>query len=221
MKISIDVTGFREVTAAVESDVSIAATEAMRGATYKAVRDLRRQVTDAGMSQRLANTWRDRVYPEKRRSMTPTGYIWSNAPEIIDSFSRGATIVPIAGSRFLAIPTDRVPNARRRMGFDGKVVRGGRMTPAEVEHTFNADLFYKRGKNGNVLAFLNLVRAKNGRGVRRGTAGRARQGRAPEPILMFVLVPAVKMPKLFDLDAAAQTWANNYTAEFARRLGGR
>lgn len=215
MKISVDLPGMREIIVGIEAGVSQAATEAMRGTTRKTLLELRRQVTGAGMSQRLANTWRDRVYPEQRRSMTPTGYIWSNAPDIIDGFARGATIVPKGGKRFLAIPTKNVPMARRSAGRSKR----GPMTPAEVERTFNADLFYKRGRQGRVLAFLNLVRAKNGRGVRRGTKGRAKQGRAAEPILMFVLVPSVKVPRLFDLDAVANQWAENYRAEFERRMG--
>lgn len=218
MRISIELPGIREALRDVELDISAAATEAMRGTTYKALLDLRRQVTGAGMSQRLANTWRDRVYPEKRRSMTPTGYIWSNAPAIIDGFSRGATIVPKNGKRYLAIPTDAVPNTRRRV-FDDGPKRGGKMTPAEVEHSFNQDLFYRRGKRGRVLAFLNVVRAKNRRGFRSATKGRVAKGREIEPILMFVMVPAVRLPKLFDLDAAVQRWADNYAAEFARRMG--
>lgn len=209
----------REIVADIEAEVSQHATEAMRGTTRKTVLELRRQVIGAGMGQRLANTWRDRVYPERRRSMTPSGYIWSNAPAIIDGFSRGATIVARGGKRFLAIPTKNVPLARRSAGR----TKRGPMTPAEVEHAFNADLFYKRGKQGRVLAFLNLVRAKTPKGrqrVRRPTKGRSRQGREPQPILMFVMVPNVRLPKLFDLDDAAQRWADNYQAEFERRMGG-
>ncbi|VXC63429.1 DUF6441 family protein [Sphingomonas sp. AX6] len=217
MKISVDLPGLRQIMQDVEGDISTAATEAMRGTSRKALLELRRQVTGAGLSQRLANTWRDRVYPERRRSMTPTGYIWSNAPDIIDGYARGATIMPLAGKRFLAIPTKSVPMARRQTGRSKRVP----MSPAEVEHAFNQDLFYKRGRAGQVLAFLNAVRSKNRRTVRAATKGRARQGRTAEPILMFVLVPSVKVPRLFDLDATARRWADNYAAEFERRLEGR
>lgn len=214
MRISVNLPGLREVLTEVENDLSDAATGAMRDTTHKTVRELRRQVEGAGLSRRLANTWRDRVYPEQRRSLTPSGYIWSNAPQIMDGFVRGATITPQGGKRFLAIPTKNVPNARRRAG--GR--RGGPMSPAEVEHAFNQDLFYQRGKNGRVLAFLNVVRGRNGRGVRPATRGRAKQGRQTERVLMFVLVPSVRMPRLFDLDAVARNWADNYAAEFSRRM---
>ncbi|MBB4837293.1 hypothetical protein HNP52_000344 [Sphingomonas kyeonggiensis] len=195
----------------IEGDVAGAATEAMRETTYKALLTLRRQVVSAGLGQRLANTWRDRVYPEQRRSMNPSGYIWSNAPDIIDAFGRGAQIVPLAGRRYLAIPSDNVP---RRRGAK-------RMTPFEVENAFNQDLTFLRGKNGRVLAFVEAVRSRNRRGYRPGTKGRLAQGRQLDRILMFTLVPTIRMPKLLDIDDVAASWAANFEARFLFRLGAR
>ncbi len=95
------------------------------------------------------------------------------------------------------------------------------MTPNEVERAFNQDLFFQKGKGGNQLAFLNLVRAKSIKrpGFRPASAGRVKAGRATERVLMFVLVPRVTMPKIFDLDRVAEDWAGRYSAEFARRMG--
>lgn len=206
---------FRLVVGDLEGDVAEAATGAMRETTYKALRELRGQVTSAGLGKRLANTWRDRIFPQKRRSMTPTGYIWSNAPDIIDSFNRGAQIVPIAGSRFLAIPTSAVPRTGGRRGSSRA------MTPEQVEHHFNADLFFQRKSNGRVLAFLNLIAARNSRkGFRGQTKGRLAAGRASQQVLMFILVPVSRMPKLLDIDAVVQRWETNFTARFTARLGG-
>ena len=87
MRVDVDFDGLTAVMQEIEGDVAGAATQAMKESTYKALLTLRRQVTSNGLGQRLANTWRDRVFPEQRRSMTPSGYIWSNAPDIVDSFS--------------------------------------------------------------------------------------------------------------------------------------
>jgi hypothetical protein len=93
------------------------------------------------------------------------------------------------------------------------------MTPEQVENAFNQDLFFKRGKFGRVLAFINAVNARNGRGFRRATKGRTAQGRDPKPVLMFVMVPSVRLPKVLDLDAVAQRWAANFEARFVAQLG--
>jgi hypothetical protein len=111
VKIAVGVSDMQALMNGIEGDLAEAASIAMRDTTYKALLELREQVTSAGLGQRLANTWRNRVFPERRRSMTPSGYIWSNAPNIIDAFSRGAQVVPLAGRRFLASQprTSRTP----------------------------------------------------------------------------------------------------------------
>ena len=88
MRINVGDFDLKSLMDGIEGDLAEAASLAMRDTTYKALLELREQVTGAGMGQRLANTWRDRVFPEKRRSMTPSGYIWSNAPDIIDAESQ-------------------------------------------------------------------------------------------------------------------------------------
>lgn len=212
MRVSVGVAEFKPLTDAIEGDIASAATESMRKAASAVKTELREQVTSAGLGNRLANTWRAETYPQSRRSVNPAGYVWSNAPDIVDSFVRGATIVPVNGARFLAIPTDAVPNARGRRGARKK------MSPAEVEHEFNQDLFYLRGRAGRVLAFLNVVRSRNRRGFRQNTKGRRAQGRAAERVLMFVLVRSVRAPKLLDLDGPAQRGAAMFERALIERL---
>ncbi len=218
MEIRVNGPDFASIMREIEGDVAEAATAAMRETTFKAVRELRRQVTDGGLGQRLANTWRDRVYPEQRKSMTPTGYIWSNAPEIIDGFVRGATIRPVAGAKYLWIPTKNVPRARGRVNIQGRNIKGGAMSPAEVESMFNTDFTIRKGKNGTLLAFIDVIRSKNAKTFRKATAGRLKQGRAAAPVLMFVLRKAVRLPQLLDLEAPAKRWAENFQSRFAQRL---
>lgn len=212
MKIGVSVPSFTDITRGLEGDIAGAATESMREAASAVKQELREQVTSAGLGNRLANTWRGETYPKSRRSVNPAGYIWSNAPDIVDSFARGATIVPVNGSRYLAIPTDAVPNARGRRGS------GKKMTPAEVEHQFNQDLFYLRSKAGRVLAFLNITRGRSGRGFRANTKGRLAQGRVAERVLMFVLVRSVRVPKLLDLAGPADRGAALFERAFTGRL---
>ncbi len=219
MEIGITGPNFRELFADLEGHVATAATEAMRGTTYKTLLELRRQVTDNGLGVRLANTWRDRIYPEKRKSMTPTGFIWSNAPDIIEGFTRGATIRPVGAAQYLWIPTKNVPRSRARVNRRGQRVKGGAMSPEEVENAFNDSLFVRKSrKAGTLLAFINVVRSRNGRSFRPQTAGRSRQGRKAEPVLMFVLTRTVRLPKLLDLQGPAQRWEERFAAEFLRRM---
>jgi hypothetical protein len=212
VKISVSTSDFSIVADGMEGDIAKAATDAMRTTTPIAKSELRDQVLRAGLGGRLANTWRGNAYPRTGRSMAPAGYIWSNAPEIVDSFVRGAQIVPLAGRKYLAIPTNNVPRAIGRRGATQ------RMTPEQVETAFNQDLFFKRGRDGHVLAFINAVRSKNRKGWRQGTKARLKQGRNIKPVLMFVLVRAVRMPKLLDLNEPAERWASAYAAALQRNL---
>src|ERR1700694_881128 len=189
----------------VEGELAGKATAAMRTATQATKDELREQVSGAGLGTRLAKTWQANVYPNSSSSLNPAGYIYSKAPDIVDAFVRGATIVPVNGGRYLAIPTNNVP---RRPGRGTR-----RMTPVEVEATFNQDLFFLRGKQGRLLAFIKGVDAKSGRGARRATSGRVKQGRTVRPILMFTMVPAVHAPKLLDLAGPAERWADRFATE--------
>ena len=218
MELRVTGPDFAGIMADVEGHVATAATEAMRGTSYKTLLELRRQVTDNGLGQRLANTWRDRVYPEQRKSMTPTGYIWSNAPDIIEGFVRGATIRPVAGAKYLWIPTKNVPRARGRVNRRGRNMKGGAMSPEEVENMFNADFQIRKGRRGSLLAFIDVVRSKNMRASRPATRGRLAQGRVAAPVLMFVLRRTVRLPKLLDLQGPARRWEERFAAEFSRRM---
>lgn len=202
-------TGLRDY---IEGDIAKAMTAAMRETMPVAKAELRSQVTGAGLGNRLANTWRGEVYPGRGQSITPAGYLHSNAPDIIDAFNRGAQIMPLNGKRFLWIPTDNVPRAIGRRGSTR------RMTPDQVEIAFNQDLFIRRGQRGRMLAFVNAVAARNRRGFRQATRGRLAQGRAVKPVLMFTLVPTVRLPKALDLDGVATRWAARFEAAFNRRL---
>jgi hypothetical protein len=79
--------------------------------------ELRRQVASAGLGQRLANSWRDKHYPNQR--LDAASLVYTKAPQIIRALDEGAVIRSRRG-RFLAIPTENAP----RKGTDG-----GRISP--------------------------------------------------------------------------------------------
>ena len=78
--------------------------------------ELRRQVTSAGLGQRLANSWRDKHYPNQK--LDAASLVYTKAPQIIRAFDEGAVIRSRRG-RFLAIPTENAP----RKGTDGMRLR--------------------------------------------------------------------------------------------------
>ena len=69
-----------------------AVTAGVRAATTGLKTELRAQVTSAGMGQRLANTWRSRIYPEGQQSLGGAGLVWSKTPHLIRLYDEGATI---------------------------------------------------------------------------------------------------------------------------------
>lgn len=203
-----------------EGDIAKAATAAMRETIIDARDELRRQTVSSGLGARMANTWTARAYPAgEKNSINPAGFIWSRAPDIIDAFVRGAVIRPVNGSKFLWIPTDNVPAERGRVNRRGRNVKGGAITPEECENRFNTDFVMKPGRAGRLLAFMQLTRARSGRGLRRDTAGRRAQGRAGKLTLMYVLVPSLRMPKLLDLEGVAAKWSTSFETAFTNRLG--
>lgn len=202
MRIDAEIIGFRDTIADINGFVARSATFAMRETTPETLSELRRQVTDAGMGTRLANTWRGGSYPVGSRvSVNPGGYIWSNAPLIIDAFVRGATIRPVNGGNYQWIPTKDTPRSRARVSRRGRNMRGGAMSPEEVEARFHTKFQYRKGRNGTVLAFIDVLAGKrrDGSNFRPATKRRVAQGRATKLVLMFVLRRVVHLPKALDL----------------------
>ena len=97
--------------------------------------ELRRQVASAGLGQRLANSWRDKHYPNQK--LDAASLVYTKAPQIIRAFDEGAVIRSRRG-RFLAIPTENAP----RKGTDGR-----RISPSTFpEHRFGPLRFVPRAK---------------------------------------------------------------------------
>ena len=116
-------------------DIERAVASGTRDAGRGLKTELRRQVTSAGLGQRLANSWRDKHYPNQK--LDAASLVYTKAPQIIRAFDEGAVIRSRRG-RFLAIPTENAP----RKGTDGR-----RISPSTFpEHRFGPLRFVPRSK---------------------------------------------------------------------------
>jgi Family of unknown function (DUF6441) len=132
--------------------------------------DLRRQVTSAGLGQRLANSWRDKHYPNQQ--LDAASLVYTKAPQIIRAFDEGAVIRSTRG-RFLAIPTGNAP----RRGIDGK-----RISPSTFpEHRFGPSV---RASAERTIApgrgrLASISQSQNRRAPRLPARRRARSAQRP------------------------------------------
>jgi hypothetical protein len=168
--------------------------------------ELRRQVASAGLGQRLANSWRDRHYPNQK--LDAASLVYTKAPQIIRAFDQGAVIRSRRG-RFLALPTENAP----RKGTDGKRI-SPRTFPA---HRFGPLRFVPRSSGPSLLVVDGLRASYSGqtgqlRGFRRPTDRARRSGQSLTTVVMFLLVPQVKLPKRLDLVRAAERWSGQLPA---------
>jgi hypothetical protein len=162
--------------------------------------ELRRQVTSAGLGHRLARTWRDKHFDN--RGLDAASLVYTKAPQIIRAFDQG-TVIRSKSGLWMAIPT---PNAPRR-GVGGK-----RINPSNFpEHRFGALRFVYRRSGPSLLVVEGLrasVSRKTGqlRGFRRASERARRTGQGVATVVMFLLVPQVKIPKRLDVARAAEHW---------------
>lgn len=163
----------------------------------------RDQVIRAGHGAKLANTIRSQTYPKAGVSVEAAALIWTKAADIIDAFSRGATIVTVNGGRFMALPTDAVPKRR------GGVAMG----PRDVAARFGRPLqFIPNPKEpGNGFYVMRGLRARGKSGRWRNPTARESERRAEtSSVVMFVLTPRVKMPKTLDREDIARLAETRY-----------
>ena len=174
--------------------------------------ELRRQVTSAGLGQRLANSWRDKHYDN--RGIDAATLVYTKAPQIIRAFDEGALIRSKRG-RFLAIPTANAP----RKGTDGRRIRPSTFP----EHRFEPLRFVPR-QSGPSLLVADGLRAsfsrKSGdlRGFRRATERARRSGQGLTTVVMFLLVPQVKLRKRLGVARAAERWSGQLPALIGQQL---
>lgn len=102
---------------------------------------MRGQVKSAGLSSRLANTWRGVVYPKGKSSIKAAGEVYSNAEKIMAGFEY-QTVIRGKSGFWLAIPTEATP----------KKALGKKITPALYERMKGVKLqFIYRSKACSLL----------------------------------------------------------------------
>ncbi len=160
--------------------------------------DLRKDTEEAGLGKKVSNAWRKAVYPKGKPSMNAAGTVWSNAPHIIDGYSKGGTI-RARNSRYLAVP---LPQAQKLMR-----VRGSRrrITPQSFEKATGLKLVVVQRPGQNPLLIARGVRITKSGSVRRMTVRKATKTMGERVMLsglaeapMFVLVPHTQMKKRLD-----------------------
>ena len=193
-------------------DLERAVSDGTREAGRGLKTELRRQVASAGLGQRLANSWRDKHYPNQK--LDAASLVYTKAPQIIRAFDEGAVIRSRRG-RFLAIPTENAP----RKGTDGK-----RISPSTFpEHRFGPLRFVLRPSGPSLLVVYGLRASfsrQTGqlRGFRRATDRARRSGQDLTTVVMFLLVPQVQLRKRLDVARAAERWSAQLPALIEQQL---
>ncbi|MBF0111077.1 MAG: hypothetical protein HQL76_18075 [Magnetococcales bacterium] len=172
------------------------------------------QVIAAGLGPRVARAWRSRHYPNDRHNAA--SMVWTQAPQIIRAFDEGVLIKSDAGF-WLAIPTPSVP----KRGTDGK-----RINPSNFpEHRYGPLRFVYRTTGPSLLVVEGVrVSARTGRVGRQAKGGsHTKTGRIKSgmtTVVMFLLVPQVKMPRRLDVKQAADFWIGRLPEIIDRHMGG-
>ena len=177
-----------------------AVTTATRDAGEGLKQELRNQVTSAGLGGRVARSWRNRHYPNEKHNAA--SLVWSKAPQIIRAFDEG-TLIKSQDGFWLAIPTPAAPK---------KGVGGKRINPSNFpEHRYGPLRFVYQTTGPSLLVVDGVrISARTGRVGRQAKGGMyTRSGRLKSgmtTVVMFLLVPRVKMPKRLDVKQAANRW---------------
>jgi hypothetical protein len=173
-----------------------AVTLGVHAATDGLKQELRDQVTGAGLGQRLAKTWRGKVFP-KGESMNAAGFVFSKAPEIIDSYAHGA-VIRAHKSAYLAVP---LPAA-------GKLAGRRKLTPETWEQVHGQKLVFVPRRKGLALLVAENMRARKGKrgGFTGASATTIRTGRGLTTVPIFVLIPQITIKKRFDMESVSKKW---------------
>lgn len=175
-----------------------AAMKAVRNVSDRAKLRLRDQVTGAGMGPRLANTWRANVYPSHGQSLNAAALVFTKAPIIVRAFDEGVTIRSKEGF-WLAIPTDAVPKNVSFNDASGVRQNRKRVTPGGLERALGVRLrfVYRPGKAS--LLVLDDARINKRGFARQASKTAIAKQRGVATVVMFILVPQVRLPKRFDV----------------------
>ena len=199
-----------------DEQIARSVTAGMRAVMDGLKQDLRDDVREAGLGQRLANTWRGQTFPKAGASAEAAAYVTSNAPKLIDAFDRGA-VITARNRRYLAIPTPEA-GVRHLSKRRGKGSSDNGLTPAAWERETGVKLRFVPSRTGGVLVADAFYRRQAARFQRRKSFRPIResgpdQGRAF--VVIFVLVRQAKLRKRLDIAATARRWADRVPGTIA------
>lgn len=157
----------------------------------------RSEIESSGLGSRLAKTVRSAVYPQGDVSLNAAALVWSKAPEIMYANEKGA-VIRSADGFWLAIPTAAA----------GKGPGGRRLTPGEWEKRRGLRLrfVFRPGRPGLLVADGRL----NSKGL--GVQSKSKTGRGRATVVIFILVPQVKLRKRLNVEALGQSMAERLPA---------
>ena len=160
--------------------------------------DLRAQVVAAGLGAPMSKTWKTAFYPKGKKSLSATGLIFPDMPEVIRAFNDGALIRSKDGF-FLAIPTPAAP----KRGIGGK-----RISPSTFPEAALGKLRFVYRPGRVSLLVVDGLRAGTGKrgGFRKASESAQRTGRGLATVVMFFLVPQAKLKKRLDYKTVAKKW---------------
>jgi len=194
----------KELTAEVRgAERAVTAAIRLAGAGVKA--GWRAQIASAGLGERLGRTIRDQYFPKSGASIEAAALIYSRAPHIVGAFDQGVTIRAKDGF-WLAIPTEAA----------GKSSKGGRITSGEWERRNGRRLkfIYRRGRPGLLVDTGDVL--PRARVMKRDGTSRAARGFRNRSVIIFILVPQVRLTKRLDLETVAREWQDKLPALVAQ-----
>ena len=205
MRFNLERPDMRKALAGTQRDVEGAITSGMRDASTELKERLRDDAVASGLGERLARTWRGKVFPEVGESGEAAAFVWSKAPKLIDAFDRGVTIRSAWGF-WLAIPAPAA-GARGR----GQNGRASRITPGGWERRTGMRLRFVFRKRGPSLLVADTARLNT-----RGLAAANRRKMGHSTVIVFLLVPQVTLRKRLNIDAIAKRQAARVPTLIAR-----
>jgi hypothetical protein len=151
-------------------------------------------------------------YPDQK--LDAASLVYTTAPQSIRAFDEGAMIRSRRGL-FLALPTETAP----KKGTDGR-----RITPSPFPEDRFGPLRFVPQSNGPSLLVVDSLRAsfsrKTGelRGFRRATDRARVRSDGLTTVLMFLLLPQVKLRKRLHVARVAERWSAQLPALIEQQL---